>query len=159
VPDLPPRGIFISYRRADALPYARLLKAELSKRFSDVPVFIDLDSIEAGLDFAAVIRGAINSCPVMVALIGPRWATLADERGRRRLDDPNDYVRLEIRTALRRRIRLIPVLVDGARPVQREQLPADLRGLAKLNALEASYDRYQYDLDRLIGIVENALAT
>jgi hypothetical protein len=90
----------------------------------------------------------------MVALIGREWATLADEEGRRRLDDPDDYVRFEIRTALRRGRRVIPVLVDGARPVRGPQLPTDLRKLARLNALEMSYDRYKYDADRLIAIIE-----
>jgi hypothetical protein len=154
VPSLPPRGIFISYRRADTGPYARLLQVQLSERFPDARVFVDLDSIEAGLDFADVIRDAIISCRVMVALIGREWATLGDEEGRRRLDDPDDYVRFEIRTALRRGMRVIPVLVDGARPLRHQQLPHDLRRLARLNALEMSYDRYQYDADRLIAIIE-----
>jgi hypothetical protein len=154
VPSLPPRGIFISYRRADTGPYARLLQVQLSERFPDARVFVDLDSIEAGLDFADVIRDAIISCRVMVALIGREWATLDDEEGRRRLDDPDDYVRFEIRTALRRGMRVIPVLVDGARPLRHQQLPHDLRRLARLNALEMGYDRYQYDADRLIAIIE-----
>jgi hypothetical protein len=157
-PSSPPRGIFISYRRADTGPHARLLQVRLSERFPDARVFMDLDSIEAGEDFAAAIRDAIDSCRVMIALIGRQWATIADEDGRRRLDDPDDYVRFEIRTALRRGMRVIPVLVDGARPVRGEQLPADLRRLARLSALEMSYDRYQYDTDRLIAIIEKALA-
>jgi hypothetical protein len=154
VPSLSPQGIFISYRRADTGPYARLLQVQLSERFPGARVFMDLDSIEAGLDFADVIRDAITSCRVMLALIGREWTTLADEEGRRRLDDHDDYVRYEIRTALRRGMRVIPVLVDGARPVRHQQLPADLRRLARLNALEMSYDRYQYDADRLIAIIE-----
>jgi hypothetical protein len=76
-------------------------------------VFMDLDSIEAGLDFAQVITEAVDSCAVLVALIGRQWATLADEGGRRRLDDPDDFVRFEVRTALERGVRVIPVLVDG----------------------------------------------
>jgi hypothetical protein len=159
VPALRPRGIFISYRRADAGPYARLLQVELSERFPEARVFMDLDSIEAGLDFAEIIRDAVNSCHVMVVLIGRQWATLADDEGHRRLDDPDDYVRFEIRAALKRGVRAIPVLVDGAKPVRQQQLPPDLRKLARLNALEMSYDRYHYDLDRLAGIVGRALAT
>ena len=155
---LPSRGIFISYRRADTGPYARLLQVELSERFPEAPVFMDLDSIEAGLDFAEIIRDAVNSCHVMVVLIGPRWATLADEDGRRRLDDPDDYVRFEIRAALKRGVRAIPVLVDRAKPVRHQQLPHDLRKLARLNALEMSYDRYRYDVARLFGIISRALA-
>jgi TIR domain len=96
VPIMPSPGIFISYRRADTLPYARLLHVELSARFPGTHVFMDLDSIEAGLNFAKVIRGAIRLCPVMVVLIGRQWATLADEDGHRRLDDPDDWVRFEI---------------------------------------------------------------
>ena len=80
----------------------------LCECFPDVPLFMDLDSIEAGLDFAKVISDAVNSCGVMVALIGPNWATLAGKEGRRRLDDPDDYVRFEIRTALKRGIASYP---------------------------------------------------
>jgi hypothetical protein len=119
---------------------------------------MDVDSIEAGVDFRRVISDAVNACGVVVVLIGPQWATLADEEGRRRLDDPDDYVRFEIRTALRRGVRVIPVLVEGARPVRQQELPPDLRRLARLNALEMSCDhRYQYDADRLMSIIESAL--
>jgi len=76
LPTPPPPGIFISYRRADTGPYARLLQLQLSERFPGAQVFMDLDSIEAGLDFAAVIRRAVNSCLVMVALIGRQWETI-----------------------------------------------------------------------------------
>ncbi len=84
------RGIFLSYRREDTAPYVRLLQVELRKRFPDVRVFVDMDSIEPGLDFAEVIREALDSCAVLVALIGRQWATLTDETGRRRLDNPTD---------------------------------------------------------------------
>jgi hypothetical protein len=117
-----------------------------------------VDSIEAGLDFVEVIRDAVSSCRVMVVVIGQQWVTLTDEEGRRRLDDPGDYVRFEVRTALRRGVRTIPVLVDGARPVRQQQLPRDLRELARLNALEMSFDRYRYDADRLAGLIRRALA-
>jgi hypothetical protein len=109
----PPQGIFISYRRSDAGAYPRLLQVELSQRFPGARVFMDQDSIEAGLDFEAVIRNAVASCPVMVTLIGPTWLSSTDEEGRRRLEDPEDYVRFEIRTALRRRVR---VEVTSCRP-------------------------------------------
>jgi len=81
----PAYGVFISYRREDAGPYARLLQFQFSERISDARVFMDLDSIEAGLDFAEVIRDAVESCVVLVALIGRQWATLTDEEGHRRL--------------------------------------------------------------------------
>ena len=159
VPDLPRPGIFISYRHVDSVPHARLLQVNLHGRFPDRPVFMDLDSIEAGLDFAKVISDAINSSEVMVVLIGPQWVTVADEEGKRRLDDPDDYVRFEIRTALKRGIRVIPVLVEAAKPPRRQDLPPDIRRLARLNALEMSCDhRYQFDADRLMSTIERALA-
>jgi TIR domain-containing protein len=151
-------GIFISYRREDAAPYARSLQLQLSQRIPDAPIFIDLDSIEPGLDFAEVIEDALNSSAVMVALIGQHWATLTDESGARRLDNPGDYVRFEIKTALRRGVRVIPVLIDGAKPPRQQDLPADLHKLARLNALELSYDRYQYDSGRLLGLIQQRLA-
>ena len=123
-------GVFLSYRREDAAPYARLLQVQLSKLFPDARVFMDLDSIEAGLDFAEVIRKAVDSCAVLVAWIGRQWATLADEQGHPRLYNPNDFMRFEIQRALQRGVRVIPVLVDGARPLRQEQLPAELHELA-----------------------------
>ena len=152
------RGIFLSYRREDAMPYARLLQYLLSERIPDARVFMDLDSIEAGLDFAEVIREAVESCTVLVALIGQQWATLADEEGHRRLDDPDDFVRFEVQTALERDVRVVPVLVDGAKPLRREQLPAELHKLARLNAFELSSGRYQYDADRLVDLIQRVLA-
>ena len=151
------QGIFLSYRREDAAPYARLLQVELRERIPDARVFVDLDSIEAGLDFAELIEQAVSSCAVLVALIGREWATLADEEGNRRLDNPDDFVRFEVRTALERGVRVIPVLVDGAKPLRGQQLPADLHKLARLNAFELSYGRYQYDANRLLDLIERVL--
>jgi hypothetical protein len=95
---------------------------------------------------------------VLVALIGRQWATLTDEEGRLRLDKPDDYVRFEVQTALERGVRVIPVLVDGARPLRPQQLPAELQKLARLNALELSYGRYEYDADRLLNLLQRVLA-
>jgi TIR domain len=150
-------GTFICYRRSDAAPYARLLKVQLSRHLPGTSVFMDLDSIEAGKDFEEAIKKGVYSCGVLVALIGPRWLGISDEDGRRRLDNPDDYVRLELRTALQRCIRVIPVLVDGARMPSRHQLPDDLGKLARLNALKMSYDRYEYDEGRLVTLIQNAL--
>jgi hypothetical protein len=151
------QGIFLSYRRADAAPYARLLQFQLRERFPDARVFMDLDSIEAGLDFTKAIREAIESSAVLVALIGRQWATLVDEEGRRRLDNPDDYVRFEVQTALERGVRVIPVLVDGAKALQQRELPLKLHRLARLNALELSYSRYDYDANRLFDLIRRLL--
>jgi hypothetical protein len=154
----PAYGVFISYRRSDAGPYARLLQVQLSQHLHGTTVFMDMDSIDAGTDFAGAIESAVGSCRVLIALIGRRWLTVTDEGGRRRLDDPDDYVRFEIRTALERRSRVIPVLVDGAMMPQRQKLPDDLARLARLNALPMSYDRYEYDESRLINLIQKLLA-
>ena len=153
----PSGGIFLSYRREDAAPYARLLQVEFRERIRDARIFMDLDSIEAGLDFAEVIREAVDSCAVLVALIGRQWATLTDEEGHRRLDNPDDPVRFEVQTALERGVRVIPVLVDGAKPLRQQQLPSGLQKLARLNSLELSYGRYQYDADRLLDLIQRVL--
>jgi hypothetical protein len=157
LPNHASHGIFLSYRREDSAPYARSLQIELKQRFPATQVFLDLDSIEAGLDFAQVIQRAISSSAVLVALIGRQWTTIVDEEGRRRLDNPDDYVRYEIQTALELGRRVIPVLVDGAKPLQQKDLPSQLQSLTRLNALDLSYSRYQYDADRLLGVIERVL--
>lgn len=153
----PPHGVFINYRREDTGPYALLLQFKLGERFPNAPVFMDLDSIEAGVDFAEAIKSGVEACVVLVALIGAKWLTVTDEDGRRRLDDPDDYVRYEVRTALERCVRVIPVLVDGARAPKQQQLPEDLQKLARLNALEMSYDRLDYDAIRLMDAIQRVL--
>jgi hypothetical protein len=153
------RGVFLSYRRDDAGPYARSLQLQLSQRIPDARIFMDLDSIEPGLDFAEVIEEAVNSSAVLVALIGRQWVTLTGEDGARRLDNPDDYVRFEVTTALERGVRVIPVLIDGARALRRQDLPAELHKLARLNAAKLSYDRYQDDADRLLYLIQRVLAT
>ena len=157
MPSSASRGIFLSYRRADSTPHAVMLRSRLRERIPNARVFMDLDSIEPGLEFAEVIREAIDSCAVLTALIGLKWATLADETGHRRLDNPDDYVRFEIQAALERGVRVIPVLVDGARPLQQRQLPAELQKLAQLEALELSYRRYDDDADQLLKLIQRVL--
>ncbi len=125
----------------------------------DARIFMDLDSIEPGLDFAEVIEEAVDSSAVLVALIGRQWVTLTGEDGARRLDNPDDYVRFEVTTALERGVRVIPVLIDGASALRREDLPAELHKLARLNAAKLSYDRYQDDADRLLDLIQRVLAT
>lgn len=158
MPGFSSRGIFLSYRRDDSAAYALLLQPRLSERFPDAQVFMDMDSIRAGRDFIDAIQEALDSCAVLVALIGRQWATIVDEEGRRRLDNPDDFVRAEVRTALDRGVRVIPVLVDRAKPPRQQELPAELHQLARLNAFDLSYDRFQYDAGRLLDQIEQELA-
>jgi TIR domain len=149
--------IFISYRRQETAYPAGWLFDRLTERFGG-GVFKDVDSIQLGDDFVEVITGAVGSCDVLLALIGPRWLTIADERGRRRLDDPDDFVRLEIEAALARNVRVIPILVDGARMPRAEELPDRLSRLVRRQALELSPARFDHDAGRLLKVLDMTLA-
>ena len=111
--------IFISYRREDAAYPAGWLFDRLAERFGEEQIFKDVDSIELGDDFAEVIGAAVGETDVLLAVIGDKWLTVADERGGRRLDDSEDFVRIEIEAALTRKVRIIPILVEGASMPQR----------------------------------------
>lgn len=109
--------LFISYRRDDetAAAVAGRLFDRLTAEFGEQSVFMDIDRIRSGADFVDVLRQTVATCHGLVAMIGKKWLALTDVSGRRRLDDPKDWVRIEIGTALRREIRVIPALVYGAR--------------------------------------------
>jgi hypothetical protein len=143
------RGIFISYRRDDAAGYAGRLYDALTAHFGRDLVFIDIDSIRAGENFVEVTDQWIASCSVVIVLIGKGWLNSSDARGRR-LDDPQDFVRLEVASALGHKIPVIPVLVGGAKMPRQEQLPAPLAPLAHLNAIEIFDQLYLDSVRRLI---------
>jgi hypothetical protein len=124
------------------------------KGFGQENVFMDIDAIEPGLDFVEAIQQAVGSCDVLLALIGRGWLQSTDARGNRRLDNPADFVRLEIATALDRNIRTIPVLVEGAKMPRADELPDPLQKLARRNALEISNTRWQYDVDQLVEVIK-----
>lgn len=140
--------IFINYRRSDALPYADRLHEVLAERYGDTDVFRDVDTIEPGLDFVIAIEQALNKTKVMLVLIGKGW--LVERDGRRRLDDPDDYVRNEVAAALRRQeVRVIPVLVGGGVMPSSEDLPPDLKPLVRRNAFEMTDERWRFDRQQL----------
>jgi TIR domain/Sel1 repeat len=148
--------IFISYRREDSSAWAGRLYDRLSAHFAQSQIFMDVD-IDLGINFAEEIEKSVGSCDVFIAVIGRHWLTSVDEEGRRRLDSPRDFVRLEIGTALKRGIRVIPVLVEGVSMRQFNQLPEDLKSLTLRNALNVNHDRFGVDADRLIQAVERVL--
>jgi hypothetical protein len=120
---------------------------------------MDVTTIEPGADFAAAIAREVAGCDVLIALIGPTWSTIADQRGRRRLDDPDGIVVLEIQAALEREIRVIPVLVDGAVMPDRENLPDRVQGLARRNAVRVDHETFHSDVAILLDVVERSLPT
>jgi hypothetical protein len=150
--------IFISYRRQDTDFPAGWLYERLANHFSGAQVFKDVDSIELGDDFGEMIAAAVGSCDVLLAVIGEQWLAVTDEDGRRRLDDPNDFVRLEIEAALSRKVRVIPILVDRARMPWAEELPASLARLTRRQALQLSPSRFDADTNRLLRVLERTLA-
>jgi hypothetical protein len=142
--------IFISYRRADSEGYVGRLYDQLIERYDRNDIFLDVGTIKPGEDFVDAIEEAVGSCDVLLAVIGPQWLGMSDEQGQRRLDNPHDFVRLEIATALKRDILVIPVLVHGAAMPGPHDLPGDLAALSRRNAIELSHDRFAYDVDRLV---------
>lgn len=144
------RAIFLSYRRDDAEGEAGRLFDDLISEFGVDKVFMDVAGIEPGRDFRKVIDQNVASCGVLLAMIGKGWIDAKDDAGRRRLDDPVDFVRLETASALRRDIPVIPVLVHGGRMPRAEQLPEDLKDLAYRNAVELTHARWDSDVQVLI---------
>jgi len=151
--------LFINYRREDSAPYAGRLYDRLTAHFGADQVFIDIDQIEPGEDFVEVINRKVGACEIAVVSIGPNWLSATDASGKRRLDDEEDFVRMEIIAALERKIRVIPVLVGGARMPRREDLPEALAPLSRRNAIELSETRFHADVNRLIEAIEKARAS
>jgi hypothetical protein len=153
-----PGRIFISYRRGDTAYPAGWLYDRLVDRYGDGQVFKDVNSIELGDDFVEVITTSVGSCDVLLALIGEEWLTITDADGRRRLNDADDFVRLEIEAALKRNVRVIPILVGGATMPHAEELPPSLSRLARRQALELSPARFDFDTGRLLKVLDRTLA-
>jgi TM2 domain-containing membrane protein YozV len=144
-------GIFISYRRDDSAGWVGRLATDLQERFGQETVFQDIGAIGAGEDFVAAIERSLESCSAVLVVIGPEWSRVKDRAGIRRLDNPDDTVRIEVAKALARKDHLvIPVLVGGAQMPTAAELPSELWALARRNALELSDKRWTYDLEQLM---------
>jgi hypothetical protein len=144
-----PRKIFLSYRREDSAAAAGRLGDRLTLEFEGA-VFMDVDGIPLGTDFVKRLRAEVAGCDILLAVIGPRWLNVADGDGRPRLDNPNDFVRVEIATALQRDIPVIPILLDGTKIPRPDQLPSDLQDLPFRNGLDVRQGSFHSDVGRLI---------
>lgn len=143
--------VFINYRREDSSGYAGRLRADLAEAFGKGNIFMDIDTIPPGADFGRVVEDRISSSDVVLALIGKHWLSATDTDGRRRLDKPEDWVRLELESALNRAdVRVIPTLVGGADPPSSDDLPAGLEALARRHAFELSDARWPHDVEHLV---------
>ncbi len=142
--------IFISYRRDDTGAEAGRLNDKLEAVFSRKIIFYDVDSISPGRDFPKDLADGVAQCDVFLAIIGVRWADAIDSAGGRRLDDPNDFVRIEMELALRLGKQIIPVLVDDAKMPRPETLPESLRPVTQRNAVRLRHERFHADMQGLV---------
>jgi hypothetical protein len=142
-------SIFISYRRSDSAGESGRLSDDLIARFGANHIFMDVDAIQPGIDFRRAIRENVGRCRLLLAVLGPDWLEAKGKDGSRRLDSENDYVRLEIATALGREIPVVPVLVRGARMPKADQLPENIRELAYRNSVELTHARWKSDVQVL----------
>ena len=143
-------SIFVCYRRDDASGHAGRLHDRLVPAFGRDKIFMDIDALAPGVDFDEEIRRTLSGIDVMLVIIGKRWVDARDDAGNRRLDNPDDYVRLEIAAALSKGIRVIPVTVGDAKPPKGTDLPDDIRTLARRHAVELTDKRWDYDTEQLL---------
>src|ERR1700719_3540861 len=136
-------GVFISYRRVDTAGYAGRLHDQLCAHFGEQRVFMDVSAIEPGEDFANAIETKVHTCDAAVVLIGKNWLS-------KRLEEPGDFVSLEIRSALQRGIPVVPVLIEDARLPSRAELPDALKPLCQRQTLELTNSMFHEDVQRLI---------
>lgn len=152
------KQIFISYRRSDAAGHAGRLYDFLTDDFSDEKIFFDANTIEPGANFEQKISRELENSDVVLVLIGNQWLDCRSKDGSRRLDDPKDYVRLEVATALHNQKTVIPVLLQGAQMPSAVELPDDLQDLSKRNAVKLNDDHWRSDCRTLSTVLTKALS-
>jgi hypothetical protein len=151
------KAVFISYRRDAGAGYAGRIADALVEHFGEDKVFRDIDSLEPGLDFVVAVERAIESSEVLIAVVGKHWLTVTDAAGQKRLENPDDYVRTEIATALKRNIRVIPLLIQEAAMPSARELPDDLAPLSRRNAFVIHDSSWRDDIQRLITALDRAI--
>ncbi|SDA83728.1 TIR domain-containing protein [Algoriphagus alkaliphilus] len=149
--------IFISYRREDTSGESGRLKDKLEQIFGQENIFYDVETLEAGLNFDQSIAKALNDSKVLLAMIGPHWLKVSDSTGTKRIQKPDDWVRKEIAEALKRELRVIPVLVNGAEMPDSDELPDDLKELSLKHAQELTSSRWNYDVGKLTEVLEKLI--
>ncbi|MDQ2768495.1 MAG: toll/interleukin-1 receptor domain-containing protein [Gemmatimonadota bacterium] len=160
MPDVPVAApmIFISYRRDDSSGHVVRLYDALSAHFGRKRLFFDIDHIAPGQDFVRVLEDSLNRSSVMIVVMGKRWGGTG-KVGSRRIDDPGDFVRLEVASGLKRpELKMIPALISGAKMLGPAALPEELRDLSRRNAIELSDTRWREDVERLIASLERDMA-
>jgi TIR domain len=153
-------SIFISYRRSDSADIAGRIYDRLVEEYGRASIFKDVDSIPLGTDFKEYLDRKVSECNFLLAVIGDRWLDASDEAGKRRLEDPQDFVRVEIESALEKNIPVIPLLVRGAKMPMAENLPVGLRRLVYKNGIPIRPDPdFHRDMDRLISALDESIGS
>jgi hypothetical protein len=150
--------VFISYRRDDSAGHAGRVHDRLEREFGRDLLFMDVDAVPLGVNFVKALSDEVAKCDVLLAVIGPNWLNARDEDGNRRLDNPHDFVRIEIGAALQRNIPVIPILLDGTKVPKANQLPKELEELSLRNGLDIRHASFHNDVDRLIRGLKGQLA-
>jgi hypothetical protein len=151
-----PTRVFISYRHDDTAGYAGWIKGALEQRLGNAAeIFIDIDNIPVGTDFVQHIQHEVGRCDVMLALIGPSWLTTQKADGTRRLDDPNDFIRLELEAAIAHGRKVLPILLHGAKMPEPGEVPSSLQPVTYKEALEVSEKRFDYDIGQLVQYISH----
>jgi len=150
--------IFINYRRDDSPAMAGRLHDRLAQSFGRKNLFMDVDHIPPGVDFVKLLNRQVAACDLFIAVIGPNWLDVRNERGDRRLNAPDDFVTIEIAAALARDIRVVPVLVDGARMPQVGDLPESLKPLVNRQAIDLRHAHFGRDAEALVEKIREALS-
>jgi hypothetical protein len=149
--------IFINYRRDDSIGMAGRLHDRLAQTFGRDKLFMDVDHIPVGEDFVTHLNNQVAACDVVLVVIGPSWLRAKDKAGQRRLQQSDDFVAIEIAAALARNIRVIPVLVDGARMPKESDLPDSLKPLARRQAAEVRHAHFGRDAETLVASMREAV--
>lgn len=149
--------IFINYRRQDTEGYVGRLYDHMIKQFKPYDIFMDVQNIEPGADFVQVLEDAVSKCDVFLAVIGPQWLTLKNDDQQRRLDEWNDFVRIEIESALNHNKIVIPVLVGGTKMPSPDDLPDSIKSFARRNAVSLTHSRFSSDVEGLINFMRDML--
>jgi TIR domain len=149
--------VFLSYRREDSAGYAGRVQDRLAQEFGRDLLFMDVDTVPLGVNFVTILHNEVAKCEVLLAVIGAHWLDARDDAGNRRLDDPHDFVRIEIGAALQRNIPVIPILLDGAKVPKATQLPKDLEELSLRNGLDVRHASFHNDIDKLVRSLKGQL--
>ena len=150
--------IFISYRRIDSAGFAGRIADYFAMAQPEVTVFMDVNSIAPGANFPDTIKNGLAQSNVLLALVGPQWLTASTESGARRLDDPGDFVRLELKHAIEEKLTLVPILLDDTPIPAASDLPEELRPLTQYNAFRLRHDAFRRNVEALAEMLKPQLS-